>query len=135
MAESIIFERSMVSFFIDVLGFVFFGANDTASGGFSTTGTGLGFGISTAGFSGGFSTTGCGLAGAGAGAGAGPPAGGPEGSDTRLTFTTPERNRGLDSNSGIKISAPIKTRWKNNETPNGNASDGAAGRCQLYCPA
>ncbi|MGD8342374.1 MAG: hypothetical protein PVH53_02220 [Desulfobacterales bacterium] len=109
----------------------FLGASDTASRGFLTTGTGLGSGILTAGFSGGFFTTGSGFA----GAGAGPPAGGPEGSDTRLTLTTPDRNRGPDPNSGIKINPPIRTKWKRNETPKGKTSDGASGRRQWYCPA
>ena len=81
MAESMSFDRSRVFFFKDFLGLAFLGANDTASGGFLTTGTGLGFGILTTGFSGGFFSTGCGFA----GAGAGPPAAEWNGEEMRVT--------------------------------------------------
>ena len=107
IAESIIFERSKVFFFRDFFDFIFLGAKDTALGGFLTAGIGLGFATFTAGFWGGFFSAGFGFT----TEAAGPPESGPlDGRDTRLTFTTPDRNLAPEPNSGIKTKAPIITR-------------------------
>jgi hypothetical protein len=106
-AESIIFERSKVFFFNDFFGFIFLGANDTASGGFLTAGTGFGSGTLTAGFFTGFFSAGFGFTTEATGPAESVPL---EGRDTRLTFTTPDPNRGFEPNCGIKTNVPITIR-------------------------